>query len=365
MRLYIFITDLGAGGAERVCVNLANELTNLSHEVHIVTLNLEKDVYSHILDKRIKVHSLEASRIRYGILPMVRLLRKEKAEMVLVFGNDMGSVLTKIRALGLLKCKIVVRVLNNIEITVSEEEKISPFVQKVLKKSQKDMKKMDFVIAQCRAMEKMLKEKIGLSDTCRFIYNPVSKYLVENTKPVERAEGEKKKIGFIGRLDPQKNVEHLIRAFAILCNEKNNVSLHLYGQGIHEQKAKEMTAELGIADKVFFEGVRNDMEKVYGDLDMVALSSKYEGMPNALIEAVAIGIPVVSYDCPIGPSEIIVEDVNGYLIPMDDVDALAAGMQRCLNKKWDVKAIRESAQKFRVETIAKEYIDVFEKVTGK
>ena len=355
MRLYIFITDLGAGGAERVCVNLANELTNLSHEVHIVTLNLEQDVYSHILDKRIKVHSLGTSRIRYGILPMVRLLRKEKAEMVLVFGNDMGNVLTKIREFGFLKCKIVVRVLNNIEITVSEEEKISPLVQKVLKNSQKEMKKMDFVIAQCQAMEKMLKERVGLSDKCRYIYNPVSKYLVDNTTPVVREDGEMRKIGFIGRLDPQKNIEHLIRAFAILCKEKDNVSLHLYGRGLHEQKGKALVAELGIADKVFFEGVRNDMEKVYGDLDMVALSSVYEGMPNALIEAVSIGIPVVSYDCPIGPAEIIVEDVNGYLIPMDDIEALAAGMQRCLDKKWDVKEIKESAQKFRVETIAKEY----------
>lgn len=362
MRLYIFITDLGAGGAERVCVNLANELTNLSHEVHIVTLNLEKDVYSHILDKRIKVHSLGATRIRYGILPMVRLLRKEKAEKVLVFGNEMGNVLTKIREFGVLKCKIVVRVLNNIEITISEEEKISPLVQKVLKKSQKDMKKMDFVIAQCQAMEKMLKERIGLSDKCRYIYNPVSKYLVENTIPVVRADGEMKKIGFIGRLAPQKNIEDLIRAFAMLCKEKDNVTLNLYGWGIHEQKAKEMTVQLGIADKVFFEGVRNDMEKVYGDLDMVVLSSKYEGMPNALIEAVSIGIPVVSYDCPIGPAEIVVEDVNGYLIPMGDVDALAAGMQRCLDKKWDVKAIKESAQKFQVETIAQEYEKVLSEV---
>lgn len=355
MRLYIFISDLGAGGAERVCVNLANELTNLSHEVHIVTLNLEKDVYSHILDKRIKVHSLEASRIRYGILPIVKLLRKEKAEKVLVFGNEMGSILTKIRALGLLKCKIIVRVLNNIEITISEEEKISPLVQKVLKKSQKDMKKMDFVIAQCQAMENMLKERIGLSDKCRHIYNPVSKYLVENTTPVVREEGETRKIGFIGRLDPQKNIEHLLRAFAILCEENNNVSLHLYGQGIHEQKARDLADELGITDKVVFEGVRNDMEKVYGDLDMVALSSKYEGMPNALIEAISIGIPVVSYDCPIGPSEIIVDDVNGYLIPMDDVEALAAGMKKCLDKKWNVTAIKASAEKFNVETIAKEY----------
>ena len=358
MRVYIFISDLGAGGAERVCVNLANELTNLSHEVHIITLNLEKDVYSHILDKRIKVHSLGASRIRYGIIPIVKLLRKEKAEKVLVFGSEMGTILTKLRSFGILRCRIFVRVLNNIEITVSKEEKISPFVQKVLKKSQKDMKKMDFVIAQCHAMEEMLQKQVGLSDKCRCIYNPVSRYLVENTTPVSRAEGEQQKIGFIGRLDPQKNIEDLLRAFQILCQEKENVSLHLYGRGIHEQKAKDLAVTLGISDKVCFEGVHRDMEKVYGDLDMVVLSSKYEGMPNALIEAVSIGIPVVSYDCPIGPAEIIVEDVNGYLIPMDDVEALAGGMQKCLEKKWDIKAIKQSAEKFGVERIAKEYEEI-------
>lgn len=359
MKIYIYISDLGAGGAERVCCNLANELTRLGHEIHIVALNLEQDVYSHTLDSKIKVHSLHASRIRYGILPMIRLLRKEKAENVLVFGSEMGGILTKVRSLGLLKCKIVVRILNNIEITISKEEKISPLVQKVLKKSQKNMKDMDFVIAQCKAMEEMLKKNVGLSENCKCIYNPVSQYLVEHTKPIEKKENEPKNIGFIGRIDPQKNIEDLLGAFALLCKEEKDVKLHIYGKGIHEEKARKIVEDKHLQDKVLFQGIRSDMENVYAGLDMVVLSSKYEGMPNALIEAIAIGIPVVSYDCPIGPSEIIVEDVNGYLIPMDNVEALAFGMKKCIHKNWNRDAIRKSADKFCVEQIAKEYEQVF------
>lgn len=354
MKIYMYISDLGAGGAERVCVNLANEFVNYGNEVTIITLNLVKDVYSQILDDRVKVHSLEVPRIRYAIIPIVAFLKKEKAERILVFGNEMGIILAGMRSVGLLRCKIAVRVLNNIEIEVSKEENVSFFVRRVLKYSQKNLQKADCIIAQCHAMEDMLQKNIGFKK-CICIYNPVSSFLVQNTKLVRETNGARKRIGFIGRLDPQKNIGDLIQAFILLCKNENNVTLHIYGEGIHYEKARKMTADLGISDKVFFEGVHNDMENVYSRLDMVALSSDYEGMPNALIEAVSIGIPVVSYDCPIGPSEIIVDGVNGYLIPMSDVEALAEGMKKCLNKQWDVNAIRKSAAKFDVKDTAKEY----------
>lgn len=355
MRIFIYISDFGPGGAERVCVNLANELVNRSHEVHIITLNLNQDVYSKLLDWRIEVHSLQASRIRYAIFPILGLIRKKKVEKILIFGNEMGIILSKFRHFKLIKSKLVVRVLNNTEIKIDKEEQASQLVQNVLKKSFKDLEQVDYVITQCHAMEQMIKGQLNLEGKCKCIYNPVSKYLVENADAVKRTRAEHRKIGFIGRLVPQKNINDLLQAFALLCKQEHDVSLHIYGQGILKEKAIEIVNELKIGDKVFFEGVRDDMERVYGDLDMVVLSSNYEGMPNALIEAVSIGIPVVSYDCPIGPAEIIEDGVNGYLIPMYDIEGLAAGMSKCLSREWDSKLIKESARKFKVEDIAKEY----------
>lgn len=355
MKLYMYISDLGPGGAERVCVTLANELAARSHEVHIVILNTEQDVYSHTLDSRIQVHSLDVPRIRYAILPIIKLLRKEKAERILVFGDQMGIILSKCRRMGLIKCKIAVRVLNNTEAAVSKEENGSSFVRKMIKRTQNELHKVDVVITQCHAMEEMLQKQMHLGDICHCIYNPVSKYLVENTTPVSRKPGEERRIGFVGRLDPQKNIGDLLQAFSILCKSEEKVTLHLYGQGNQLEYAQNETKKMGIEDKIIFEGVHKDMEAVYGNLDMLVLSSLYEGMPNALIEAVSIGIPVVSYDCPIGPAEIIEDDVNGYLVPMLDVNALAEAMGTCLHKQWEIEEIKKSAQKFRVEDIAAEY----------
>lgn len=355
MKLYMYIATLGAGGAERVCVTLANELTVRSHEVHIIILNKNQNVYEHILDSRVIVHSLDVPRIRYAVIPMIKLIRREKAERILVFGNHMGIILSKCRRLGLIKSKLAVRVLNNTEVVASKEENGSSLVRKMIKKTQNELHKVDAVITQCHAMEDMLQKQMQLGDKCHCIYNPVSKYLVEHAVPVSRNNGEDRKIGFVGRLDPQKNIGDLLNAFANLCKTENNISLHLYGQGNQLENAQDIVKNLGMEDKIFFEGVHNDMETVYGQLDMVVLSSVYEGMPNALIEAISIGIPVVAYDCPIGPSEIIENDVNGYLVPMSDVNGLTAAMGKCLNKKWNVDLIRESAQKFQVEDIAREY----------
>ena len=116
---------------------------------------------------------------------------------------------------------------------------------------------------------------------------------------------------------------------------------------------------------VTFEGVCKNMENIYAKADMIVLSSEYEGMPNCLIEAIGCGIPIVSYDCPIGPREIVVDDVNGYLVKYNDIDQLAEKMEECLKRDWDEESIRKTAEKFDVSYIAKEYIALFEKVTHK
>lgn len=101
------------------------------------------------------------------------------------------------------------------------------------------------------------------------------------------------------------------------------------------------------------------MENVYTNADIVALSSDYEGMPNCLIEAIGTGVPIVSYDCPLGPSEIIVNDVNGYLVPFHDIDSLAEHLNMALERDWDKQAIINTCDKFRVSKVAGIYEEIF------
>ena len=370
MKIHIFIAHMSIGGAERVCVNLANEFAELGHEVHIVVLNLENDVNTHLLDKRVQVHSLGVSRLRYSALAMLRYVRKYRPPFLFVFGNEMAVILNKMRKLHLHKTSLIVRVLNNVNISLSKEDNVSPIVENYLKSAQKQLADMEHVIGQCDAMkEQLLGKKLVKPEQISRIYNPVSRDLIRKTMAIKTPYAERdaeriRDIYFIGRLDPQKNLPHLIEAYSLLNKRMPNTCLHLLGNGLLIESIKRMVEDKGLADSVLFDGICKTMENVYAKADMIVLSSEYEGMPNCLIEAIGCGIPIVSYDCPIGPREIVVDDVNGYLVEYNDINQLAEKMEECLKRDWDEEQIRKTAEKFDVFYIAKEYIALFEKVTG-
>lgn len=190
MKIYMFIALMGVGGAERVCVSLANEFAKMGHEVHIVVLNLSNDVNTHLLDKRCQVHELGVSRLRYAALPMVRFIKKHKPEAMLVFGNEMGIITGHLRKLHLVRTKVVLRVLNNVNISLSKEDNISPVVEAYLQKQQKQMGSMEAVITQCQAMGQMLLEKkLVTKEKLNCIYNPVSKGIVESVRREQKENG--------------------------------------------------------------------------------------------------------------------------------------------------------------------------------
>ena len=139
----------------------------------------------------------------------------------------------------------------------------------------------------------------------------------------------------------------------------------MIGNGNLTESIKELADKKGLSNCVSFDGVCKNMENIYAKADMVVLSSEYEGMPNCLIEAIGCGIPIVSYDCPIGPREIVVDNVNGYLVQYNNINQLAERIIDGLNREWKEADIRKTAEKFDVSYIADEYLDLFEKVIGK
>ena len=142
-------------------------------------------------------------------------------------------------------------------------------------------------------------------------------------------------------------------------NELPKASLRLVGDGNLIEQTKKLVSDLDLDESVIFDGIRKDMEQVYADSDVIILTSQYEGMPNALIEAIGCGIPVVSYDCPIGPSEIIEDGVNGFLIDQNDIDEFAKKTIIALKQSWDEDIIKATCKKFDAQVIAKQYEEIF------
>ncbi len=367
MVIHVFIAHMGLGGAERVCVSLANEWAKMGHEVHIAVLNLEDDINTSRLDDSVSVHSFGVSRIRYAFLPFFKYIKKYRPPFFLIFGNDSAIVVQKLREFHLIDTPLIVRVLNNVNISLSKEDGVSKIVENYLKKAQSNLRKMDHLVAQCKTMGDQLID-MGFADKDRLsiILNPVDGGLIKKVEALndfgnKGETKERKEITFIGRIDPQKNPLDLIEVFAKV-REKRDVTLRLVGRGVLKDAVIEKADRLHVAEHVIYDDIRTDMENVYSGSDVVVLTSDYEGMPNCLIEAIGCGVPVVSYDCPMGPSEIVQEDVNGFLIPMGDTERMADRIICALDREWDKDAIRHSCDKFRVEQIADRYIEIFDKV---
>lgn len=157
------------------------------------------------------------------------------------------------------------------------------------------------------------------------IHNPVY------SSPPEVPKTPDGRIVAVGRLSPQKNHRLLIEAFSRISSEFDSLSLEIYGEGPLKEDLLSFAASLGLEGRVLLPGTFKEILDKISGAALFVLPSNYEGMPNTLLEAMSLGLPCVSTDCPCGgPREIIQNGVNGLLVPVGDVEALVDAMRRIL-----------------------------------
>ena len=173
------------------------------------------------------------------------------------------------------------------------------------------------------------------------IYNP------NTVTGIERPEKRNNEIAFVGRFDIQQKRQDLaIEAFKIVADSVPDVNLSFYGAGKEQEIIKKQACDLGIEDRVLFKGLVKDVPNAIKDSRLFLMTSDFEGMPNALIEAMACGLPCVSTDCsPGGASELIQSGENGIVVPCGDAKAIAAAIVRLLNNKEEAEKMGVEAQK--------------------
>ena len=168
-----------------------------------------------------------------------------------------------------------------------------------------------------------------------------------------------------GRLESQKGFKYLLEAFSKV-SAKIEARLAILGRGSQMDELKRLSEKLGITSNVVFLGFQKNPYKYLANGDLFVLSSLWEGFPNALAKAMACGIPVVSTDCPSGPSEIITDGVNGLLVPPADPEALAGTVLRVLkDKEWATElagAGRKRAEDLEASRVAGMYDAVLKRV---
>ena len=182
--------------------------------------------------------------------------------------------------------------------------------------------------------------------------------------PSEQAPLDTKKVLAVGRLTYQKGFDRLLAAWGQIAAQVPGWTLVFAGDGELRDELQAQADRVGISDRIQFAGNVRDIASWYANASVVALSSHYEGLPMVLLEAQAFGVPAVSFDCPCGPSEVIRDGENGFLVPDGDVDALAAALLRIMEN--DEERIRMGQNAFRdasrwdIETIMPQWIRLFE-----
>lgn len=353
MRVALIISTLGSGGAERVMSTMANYWAGHDREVTLLTLGPEKlDWYVlHPNVNRIGLNLLSnpthiGQALRNNCQRVGRLrreLKKSRPDVIISFG-DATNILTIIASLRL---KIPVVISERIDPREHPIGSIWGALRSVL------YRHADAIVVQSsgvRDWASRLVEKKAI----HVIPNPVKTVLNGCVRPASR-QTYSRTIVAMGRLTKQKGFDLLVRAFCQCVKRHAGWSLVILGEGEERGPLEALTTELGLADRVSFPGRVKDPIQILQSADVFVMSSRYEGFPNALLEAMACGLAVISTDCPSGPRDIIRNDVDGLLVSPNDIEALAIAMDglmdnRARRQQLGTRAV-EIVERFGVEKI--------------
>jgi glycosyltransferase involved in cell wall biosynthesis len=356
-KLTLLIGSLAGGGAEGVSVTLANGLVENGWSVDLVVLHLNGSTYLDRVSKKVNLVVLDVKHVRYASLTLLRYLLKNKPEKVLVFNYELTVLLILLRGIFNLKVKIIARNINTLSHIRQEG---SGLWRKYIVSSMIDLLfcKVDHVINQCNAM---MLDLITLSPELKYkssvIYNPVAKHIEDYAKRVDFSYVTKQNyLLCVGRLERQKGFHYAIEGFAKVAKDFPNLRLKILGQGKLEGQLKELTVNLGVADRIDFEGFQKNMIPYYLYAKATILTSLFEGFPNVLIESISLNTPVVAFDCQSGPREIIQNFNNGFLVNHQDVQDLATKLKLILQTNKNFQSTKNTAKKYESEMVVKKYI---------
>ena len=352
MKVCFLVSNLISGGVERTVVYLSKYFANNNIDTTILSLSDEK---FYDIDTKVSYISLHIprgydnalqkyARIIKRFKGIKENIKKEKYDVVFCMAPEVSRYVLPFYKKG--KFKLVSSERNNPLYDNDRDKKIK-----------KELFSMcDGIVFQTERAKQCFPEEIQKRGVV--IPNAVGNELAYQ---IVAPPNKTKRFSAIGRLTKQKDYETMLHAFALFSQKYMDYELDIYGYGEDKEKLVALAKDLNIDKKLNFRGISQDALKEIADSAAFLLSSIYEGIPNVLLEAMAIGMPCVATDCPFGPRELIEDGVNGLLVPVGDADYMARAMIRMVeNVDFAVNCgenARNVLKKYRIDEIAARYLD--------
>ncbi len=354
LRISIFLPCLSGGGAERSMIDLSEKFSLDGHDVTLVVLE-RKGEYQKFVSERVKLVSLSSKRLIFGIPLIIKYLKKSNSHILI-------TALTHIN-IGVSIAKLIANHKSKLIITerVSNKDKQFNYNLKFL-----IMRVLGIILYRfadhvgavsdgvARDVERYFLLKKNIVHT---LYNGLNIREIEKKSmeysEIKRNYDSQKYIIAAGRLSYQKGFDVLLKSFSFLHEDTKDLKLIILGKGELETNLKELSIELGIKKSVDFLGFVENPYSLFRGSELFVLSSRWEGLPGVLIQAMACGCKVVSTDCDHGPREITNNGMYGELCKVNDVKDLERAMRKCL--KIDSYNSKNRASEFSLKMSADGY----------
>ena len=351
VKLLIVLPTLTCGGVERNVAIICNNINTAKYDVTLAVLNNANPFFK-ITNPDIKVIDLKIAKVRKSLFPILKLSKKIRPDIILSTANHLNLFFGIFKWLFPKRIKIVAR--ESSIVSINNKRAPNPIFYDWI--SRVFYKKLDVVVCQSKSMQEDLVAFYNIKiEKTRIIHNALTlpDLSVDLANPAPYA-----KLITVARLSKEKGLDRLIRAVSIL---KIPYRFNIIGEGDMRQELQQLINDLSLQQHVFLLGSHSQPFAQVADPDLFLMGSYFEGFPNAMLEAISAGIPVVAFDAPGGITELVVNNENGILVKGNDEKAFAEAIQEALKSKFDKKKIQEFAVKrFNVDIIMKKWYELFE-----
>jgi glycosyltransferase involved in cell wall biosynthesis len=337
MRISLLVSSLRCGGAERIAAMLANSWAERGDAVQVLSLDPPDETPFYSLSPKVSYRALalraDSRNFLEGAYQLARrsfvirkALRAWKPQIVITLMENVYAVLAT-RGLGI---PVIISERGLPDRRVRDDFVWNHLVPRLYPKA-------EALVIPSQGMSEWYRTNLGVSATV--IPNPV--LAAPRVKDLSQFG---KRVIAAGRLSPEKGYELLLEAFAEVLRDHPDASLTIYGEGSERSSLEAHRARLGLGERVSLPGLVDDLPSRFADYDLFICSSHHESFGNVLCEAMSAGVPVVSFNCPWGPAEIVRDGIDGILVPPGDTAALAETISRVLANAALRKQLSQNAR---------------------